>query len=217
MDILELLKQLGVDIGEDKADAIKSAFGEALEAEIRPLKSTIEAIRDDKAKLKDNVAKAEQEKAAEAEKAAKAAGQIEEFERLATERHANEMKDAMSKLEALQEKLSTKDSLILGKAKAETIAKLSNKFKVPESGALLLESMVSTGFNEAGEVINTFTGFDKANIEGGIDGFTKYMQESPAMTTFLKAVESSGGGSNGSKSSSGASGGKSNIEILYGN
>ena len=132
-----------------------------------------------------------------AEDAAKKSGSMEELEKTINARHSLE-------LEGYKSQLKDRDNLILGGKKSELIAGLAGEFTSPEAAKLMLSNMVEASYGDDNNVLTQFKSIDGSVVTTDPAEFVKHLKSNDAFKPFLKAVDSSGGSANGSKSHSGA-------------
>lgn len=152
--------------------------------------------------------KAAKQKALEAEEARQLAieesarknGNLEELEKTLTTKHQSE-------LEKYKAQLQERDSMILGGKKDAIIADLSSEFISSGGGKLMVSNLVDVTYDD-GKVVTQYKGLDGNIVTTDANEFKKYMRENSEITPYLRPVNSSGGGSNGNKSTGGASGQK---------
>ena len=128
------------------------------------------------------------------EETARKGGNLEELETTLNAKH-------QGVVDGLNAKLKEKDSTILGGKKDKYIAELSGEFLSAGGGKLMISSLVESNYGEDGKVVTQFKGLDGSVVTTDVNEFKKYMRDNPEITPYLKAVDSSGGGSQGNKSS----------------
>lgn len=150
--------------------------------------------------------KAAQEKAEEArlereaalQESLKKSGDVEQLEKSLREQFEKERLEYKGKIDE-------RDKKILGSRQDSVISELSNDFQSPTASKLLLKNLTETSYDESGNTITNFKSVDGTVITTDINEFRKYMRSDDAITPYLKAIDSSGGGGLGSKIISGAS------------
>lgn len=195
MDIVKLLQDAGIEIPEDKVSALSESFTNALTAEVDPLKRTIEAVREDKEKLRQ--AKTDAEVAAEqaAQEALKKAGDMEGLE-------ARIRGEMQSTVDAKQSELDKLMAKYHGAHKDAVINSLANKFIDPAAGRLLLENMVSVNDSENG-LVATLNGLDKQPLTSDASKFGEALSGIEGLGSLLKGPDNAGGGAQGGAGSAG--------------
>lgn len=151
--------------------------------------------------------KAAQEKAEEArlqrelalQESLKKSGDVEQLEKSLRDQHGKVVSEYELKIQALT-------GSILGSKKNEIIADLTSAFIAPKSGKLLMQTLVETSFDESGKVITNYKSVDGTVITTDLNEYKKYMRGDDEISALLKAVDSSGGSSTGSKSNGSATG-----------
>ena len=141
---------------------------------------------------------AEDSRQALAEQQARTNGSMEDLEKTLNSKHNAE-------LETYKTQLSELNNTILGGKKSEAITGLSNEFVSPEAAKLMLANMVEVSYSDDHKVVTQFKGVDGTVVTTDSSEFMKLLRSNDAFTPLLKAVDSSGGGSTGSKSTGGAS------------
>ena len=152
----------------------------------------------EKKNAKASALQAETDRQQMAEQQAKTNGDMEALEKTLTAKHSSIEEGYKTQLGQLNE-------LILGGKKNEAINDIAGSFLSADAGKLMLSNMVSTGYSEDNKVITQFKNLNGEVITTDKAEFIKYLKETPAFTPILKAVDSAGGGSIGSKSSGRAS------------
>ena len=196
VDILEVLKAVGVDAG-DKAEALKLAHAQAEEADVEPLKRTIEAVRGEK--------KAEQEA------------------KIAAIAEAEQAKiDAMQKagdIDGLKASFKAREDAL--KAEADAIREAANNDKIdaalsransaveshfaPDSltsGRRFLRGMVNGAIGEDGKAVVSYSDVDGNPIADEV-AFVEYLSNNKDAAHFMSGTASGVGGTGSSINVSG--------------
>ncbi|AUR95351.1 coil containing protein [Vibrio phage 1.206.O._10N.222.51.B10] len=196
MNIKETIEKLGIE-NEEAVSALSELF-QSQQDEITKLNQVKENLFDDKSKWK----KEREEALSEAERikneALKHAGDWETLEGNLNASHKAE-------LDKLKEQLSGRDSIILGGKREAVINDLASQFVSPDVGKTLLQNLVNTSYSESGEVVASLNGLDGQSLGNDATKFAEQLKGIESLSPFLKGVDSSGGGSQGSGGSATAS------------
>ncbi|AUR88480.1 coil containing protein [Vibrio phage 1.115.B._10N.222.49.B11] len=196
MNIKETIEKLGIE-NEEAVRALSELF-QSQQDEITKLNQVKENLFDDKSKWK----KEREEALTEAERikneALKQAGDWETLEGNLNASHKAE-------LDKLKEQLSGRDNIILGGKREAVINDLASQFVSPDVGKTLLQNLVNTSYSESGEVVASLNGLDGQSLGNDAAKFAEQLKGIESLSPFLKGVDSSGGGSQGSGGSATAS------------
>ncbi|AUR89741.1 coil containing protein [Vibrio phage 1.132.O._10N.222.49.F8] len=196
MNIKETIEKLGIE-NEEAVSALSELF-QSQQDEITKLNQVKENLFDDKSKWK----KEREEALTEAERikneALKQAGDWETLEGNLNASHKAE-------LDKLKEQLSGRDNIILGGKREAVINDLASQFVSPDVGKTLLQNLVNTSYSESGEVVASLNGLDGQSLGTDAAKFAEQLKGIESLSPFLKGVDSSGGGSQGSGGSATAS------------
>ncbi|AUR89675.1 coil containing protein [Vibrio phage 1.131.O._10N.222.49.A8] len=200
MNIKETIEKLGIE-NEEAVSALSELF-EQQQGEIEGLKALKRSLLDDEhgkqKAAKKALEEAERIKMEAEEDKLRAAGDWETLEGNLNASHKAEV-------DKLKEQLSGRDNIILGGKREAVINDLASQFVSPDVGKTLLQNLVNTSYSESGEVVASLNGLDGQSLGNDAAKFAEQLKGIESLSPFLKGVDSSGGGSQGSGGSATAS------------
>ncbi|AZU97869.1 coil containing protein [Vibrio phage LP.2] len=195
MSFKETIEKLGIE-NEEAVNALSELF-ESQQNEITKIKQVNDNLLSDKVKWKEQNESALSEAERIKNEALKQAGDWETLE-------ANLNATHQSELDKLKEQLAGRDKIILGEKNEAVINDLASLFVSQDVGKMMLKNMVATNYSESGEAVTSLNGLDGQSLTTEAAKFAETLKGIPSMANFLKGVDSSGGGSQGSTGSSAA-------------
>ncbi len=187
-----------VTFTQDQVNEMIAQANTAKDEEYKGILAKNDELLGEKKAAKARATEAEQQRQLLAEQQARTNGNMEELEKTLNAKHQKE-------LDTVNAQLNELNNTILGGKKSEVIARLASEFVSPAAAELMLANMVDSSYGEDKQVVTQFKGVDGTVVTTDSQEFLKQLRSNEAFTPLLKAVDSSGGGSTGSKATGSAS------------
>ncbi|EJA3852012.1 hypothetical protein MWM74_004401 [Salmonella enterica] len=189
-----LHEEAGVEDKPGAGDAPKMYTAEEVQAliekEVAGLKANQEALLSEKKEAARRAKEAEEERQRAHQEALKAAGKMDEFEKMIRSQYEPVLKEK-------EERYASLAARILGSERKAVLGSFAGDFITPEA-VEILAPFVKTEF-DGEDVVTKFMGADGNVVTTDPEQFRKYLREHKAFSHLIKANAASGGGASGNK------------------